>query len=149
MTRISSSGRTHGLGAVLLQMYDGLCFPVAFAGKKLTSAQTSYATVEKECTPIVWAIEKFNLYLYGRKFTLQSDHQPLAYVSSAKMTNHRLMTNPRLMHWVLKLQPYRYSVETISGNENVGADYLSWLDWAEQTTTCFYLNNNVLLGTQM
>ena len=111
-----------GLGAVLLQKHDEHVFPVAFASKKLAGASKSYATVEKECLAIVWAIEKFQTYLYGREFTLQTDHQPLPYLNSAKLSN------PRLMRWALKLQPFRLRIESIPGVQNVGADYLSRLD---------------------
>ena len=55
-----------GLGAVLLQIYDGIYFPVAYASKKLSSAQMSYAVIERECLAIVWALETFEMYLYGR-----------------------------------------------------------------------------------
>ena len=44
-----------------------------------------------ECMAIVWAIDKFSCYLYGRSFTLQSDHHPLTYLNSSKLTNPRLM----------------------------------------------------------
>ena len=64
-----------GLGAVLLQKHGETMFPTAYASKKLTGASKSYATVEKECMAIVWAIDKFSGYLYGRSFTLQTDHQ--------------------------------------------------------------------------
>ena len=42
-----------GLGAILLQTYDGTDFPVAYASKKLSPAQSLYATVEKECVGVV------------------------------------------------------------------------------------------------
>ena len=58
---------------------------------------------------------KFSCYLYGRSFTLQTDHQPLTYLNSAKLTN------PRLMRWALKLQPFRFRVEAIPGVDNVGS----------------------------
>ena len=59
-----------GLGAVLLQKHDDQLFPVAYASKKLSGAPKSYATVEKECLAIIWGIEKFVSYLYGREFVL-------------------------------------------------------------------------------
>ena len=60
-----------------------------------------------------------NVYIYGKPFTLQTDHEPLSYINSAKFTN------PRLMRWALALQPHSINVQVIKGSENVGADYLS------------------------
>ena len=103
-----------GLGAVLLQKHGEMLFPIAYASKNLAGAPTSYATLEKECMAIVWAVNKFSCYLYGRSFTLQTDPHPLTYLNSAKLTN------PRLMRWALKLQPFRFRVEAIPGVDNVG-----------------------------
>ena len=112
-----------GLGAVLLQKHGEMMFPIAYASKKLAGAPKSYAAVEKECMAIVWAIDKFSCYLYGRSFTLQTDHHPLTYLNSATLTY------PRLMRWALKLQPFRFRVEAIPGVYNVGADWLSRSAW--------------------
>ena len=73
-----------GLGAVLLQKHGEMMFLIAYASKKLAGAPKSYATVEKECMAIVWTIDKFSCYMYGRSFTLQTDHHPLTYLNSAK-----------------------------------------------------------------
>ena len=59
------------------------------------------------------------MYLYGVGFVLQTDHEPLKYMNSAKFTNNRLM------RWAMFLQSYNMKVEAIKGSENVGADYLS------------------------
>ncbi len=60
-----------GLGAVLLQeKEDEGKFPVAYASRKLLTREKSYATIEKECLAVVWGIQKFEVYLYGREFTL-------------------------------------------------------------------------------
>ena len=62
------------LGAVLLQKYDGQLIPVSFASRKPNSAERNYSTIERECLAVVWAIKKFTIYVYGVKFTLQTDH---------------------------------------------------------------------------
>ncbi|XP_021346951.1 uncharacterized protein LOC110446237 [Mizuhopecten yessoensis] len=108
-----------GLGAVLLQEDNDKKLPVAYASKKLLPRERNYAIVEKECLAIVWGIQKFEPYLYGREFILETDHQPLTYL-------HRSRTaNARLMRWALLLQPYRFRIRAIKGVDNVGADYLS------------------------
>nr|KAG5702720.1 hypothetical protein BaRGS_013357 [Batillaria attramentaria] len=108
-----------GLGAVLLQERDGQLQPVSYASRKLNDAERRYATVERECLAVVWAIGKFELYLYGREFVLQTDHGSLQYLHQAKLTNSRLM------RWALLLQPFSFRVQVIPGKENVGADFLS------------------------
>ena len=116
---IRTDASNTGLGAILMQDHDGILFPVSYISKKLLPRETNYATVEKECYAIVWAIGKFQSYLLGNEFTLQTDHKPLTYLDKAKHNNHRLM------RWTLSLQPYSYIVEAIKGSDNIGSDYLS------------------------
>ncbi|XP_071797127.1 uncharacterized protein [Asterias amurensis] len=108
-----------GLGAVLLQAQDGEKFPVAYASKKLLPREKSYSVMEKECLAIIWAVRKFEPYLYGRNFTLETDHQPLTFLQKSKVANGRIM------RWALALQPYRFHIEAIKGSDNIGADFLS------------------------
>ena len=76
-----------GIGAVLMQEHDGKLFPVCYGSKKLSSAERNYSTIEKECLAIVWGFKRFHLYLYGVPFVLQTDHEPLKYMNSAKFAN--------------------------------------------------------------
>ena len=94
-------------------------FPVAFASKKLSDRERKYSVCERECLALVWAIKKFQVYLYGRAFVLQTDHQPLVYIDRCKVDN------PRIMRWALFLQNYSMRIEAIKGCVNVGADYMS------------------------
>ena len=110
-----------GLGAVLLQTHQEERFPVAYASRKLLRREQAYSTIERECLAIVWAVKKFEPYLYGREFILETDHHPLAYLNSVSPANGRLM------RWILALQPYRFRIVAIRGSENVGADVLSRL----------------------
>ena len=111
-----------GLGAVLMQTYDGKLFPVSYASRKLLDRERNYSTIEKECLAVVWAIKKYLQYLYGAEFTLQTDHQPLVYINQAKYENGRVM------RWAMYLQNFKIRVEAIKGKDNVGADYLSRID---------------------
>ena len=62
-----------GLGAALLQ--NGK--PIAYASRTLTDTEQRYAQIEKEMLAIVFSLEKFNQYTYGRHVKIQSDHKPL------------------------------------------------------------------------
>ena len=108
-----------GIGAVLLQEHEGKLFPVCYASKKLSNAERNYSTIEKECLAIVWGVKRFHLYLCGVRFVLQTDHEPLKYINSAKFVNGRLM------RWAMFLQSYNMKIEAIKRKHNVGADYLS------------------------
>ena len=110
-----------GLGAILTQESEGQKMPIAYASRKLRETEVGYSTIEKECLAIVWAIQKFSRYLYGKEFILETDHRPLTYLNTAKVENSRLM------RWALSLQMYRFRIFAIKGKDNVGADYLSRL----------------------
>ena len=94
-------------------------FPIAFASKKLLPRERAYSIVEHEGHSVVWAIKCSMKYLYGREFVIETDHQPLTYISQSKMSNGRLM------RWALFLQNFKYRVVSIKGKDNVTADYLS------------------------
>ena len=64
-----------GLGVVLLQDHK----PVAFPSKALIDAKCCYANIEREMLPVVFRAERFKTYVYGRLFTIKSDHRPLEY----------------------------------------------------------------------
>ena len=108
-----------GIGAVLMQYHEGELFPVMYASRKLLPREKNYAVIEKECLALVWAIGKFEVYMYGQEFTIQTDHRSLEYLDKAKFSN------ARIMRWALSLQPYKYKIEYIKGEDNVGADFLS------------------------
>ena len=115
--RTDASGKS--LGACLMQDHGKGLQPVAYASKKLNSAEQRYSTVELECYAVVYGIRKFYPYLYGRHFVVETDHHPLQYLARIRPSSRRLSG------WAMELQSHTFSVRSISGAENVAADYLS------------------------
>ena len=118
---LQTDASENGLGAVLIQMCDDERNPVAYASRKLSVAEINYSVIERECLAIVWAFKKFYQYLYGKHFRVETDHQPLKYMQSAKQLNSRVM------RWAMYLQEFDFTVTSIKGSDNVGADCLSRL----------------------
>jgi hypothetical protein len=110
-----------GIGSVSLQYVDNVPMPVAYASRKLLPRKQNYAAVEVECLALVWAIEKFRVYLFGKEFLIECDYMPLSHLQKFKNNNIRLM------RWALALQEFNFRVVYIAGSENVGADMLSRL----------------------
>ena len=66
-----------GLGAVLTQLQDGLWKVIVHASRSLSNVERRYSQTEKEALGIVCACERFNLYMFGKDFELETDHKPL------------------------------------------------------------------------
>ncbi len=79
-TFVISDASPVGLGAVFLQTQDGAKKPVAYASRSLTPTEQRYSQIEQEALGCVWAVEHFRAYLWGGRFTLQTDHRPLIYM---------------------------------------------------------------------
>ncbi len=77
--RITCDASHDGLGATLEQMEEAIqqWRPIAFASRFLNTAEPKYSTNELELLAIVWATEHFRYYIYGRPFTVITDHQAL------------------------------------------------------------------------
>ena len=55
--------------------------PVSYASSNLIQSERANSVIEKECLAIVWAIKKFDRYLYHKEFILKTDHQPFIYLN--------------------------------------------------------------------
>ena len=116
---IRTDASDHAVGCVLLQEHEGIMHPVAYASKKLTDRERKYAVEEREALALIWGIQKFHRYIYGREFTMETDHLGLQYLKTGNIRN------ARVMRWSLALQDYKFKVKYIKGSENSMADYLS------------------------
>ena len=80
---VQADASQRGLGACLLQ--DGQ--PIAYASKSLTDTETRYTNIERELLAIVFACQRFNTYVLGRPFTVESDHKPLEMIHQKSLAS--------------------------------------------------------------
>lgn len=107
----------YGIGAYLFQVVDGKDRPIMYMSKALTSSEIKWATIEKECYAIVYALYKFEYLLRDIHFTLRTDHKNLTYMVDSK--------SQRVQRWRSEIQTYDIEVVHIPGEENVLADAFS------------------------
>lgn len=116
-----------GVGAVLSHiMPNGEEKPIAFASRTLTAAEINYSQIDREALGIVFGVQKFHMYLYGRKFVLVTDNKPLSVIIGPKR-GLPTVAAMRLQRWALTLAAYEYTVVVKSSEQNANADCMSRL----------------------
>ena len=103
---------------------DGSEHPVVFASRTLTKSERNYAQIEKEALALIFGVSKFHQFLYGRRFTLVTDHKPLKTILGSKNKIPPLAA-ARMQRWALTLSAYVYDIEFRPTGKHENADGLS------------------------
>lgn len=124
---VSCDASPYGIGVVMSIVLDnGDERPCAYASRTLTASEKNYSQIEKEGLAIIYAIAKFHKYLYGRKFTLITDHRPLTTIFGPKK-GIPVVTALRLQRWAVLLMAYDYNIQYRESKYHGNADGLSRL----------------------
>ena len=109
-----------GIGACLYQQQGDDMKIIAYASRGLSKSELNYPAHKKEFLALKWSVtDKFHDYLYGSKFTVVTDNNPLTYVlSTAKLdaTGYR---------WLASLSVYDFDLKYRRGLDHNDADGLS------------------------
>jgi len=121
---VATDASNVGIGAVLYQLPGGELEPsnikyISFVARSLQERERKYSATQKELLGIVFALKKLHYYLWGRHFTLYTDHRALTFMHSQKEMNSMLTG------WQETILDYTFKVVYRPGVLNVLPDALS------------------------
>lgn len=89
--------------------------------RSLKPAEKNYGITKKELLAVIFALNRFHIYLWGNKFRLYTDHKALVYLHTQKELN------PMLVKWLDRILDYSFEIIHLRGIDNTLPDHLSRL----------------------
>ncbi|GBG74534.1 hypothetical protein CBR_g18944 [Chara braunii] len=110
------------ISAILAQKgNDGKEHVIEYASRTVPDERRNDSAPQGECYAVVWGIQHFHPYLYGHKFLLVTDHEPL--LALKKLTNYTGMIG----RWAVQLQEYEFEIVHRKTERHGNADGLTRL----------------------
>ena len=131
--KMAADASAYGVGAVISHVFpNGHEKPVAFASRTLSKSEQNYAQLEKEALALIFGVKQFHQYLYGRRFTLVTDHRPLTTILHPQKGIPSLAA-AKLQRWAIILSAYQYDILFKPTQQHGNADCLSRLPLPSNT----------------
>ena len=116
-----------GIGGVLQDRREGNWQAATYFSRQTRGAETRYSATELKELAVVETIMHFSHYLYGKMFSVYTDHKPLCHL----MTSTKVNGKPCRI--AMKLQPWLLDIQYFTGELNIMPDALSRQEWDRQT----------------
>ena len=116
---VDTDASLSGVGAVLSQLQEGQERVISYYSTSLSKAEKNYCATRRELLAVIKAIRRFHPYLYGRPFTLRTDHAALRWLLNFRCPDGQIA------RWLEELQQYNFKVEHRPGLKHINADALS------------------------
>jgi hypothetical protein len=92
--------------------------PIAFSSKQLSAPEHNYTTTERECLAMIFSVKKYRHYLLMNQVVFFVDHNAIIYlVNKPELSG-------RLVHWMLLLTKFDYTVQYKPRKKHLQADHL-------------------------
>ena len=137
--RIVCDASHNGLGAVLEQLGAEGWRPISFASRFINAAEKNYSTNELGMLAVVWVSEYFRNYIFGRQFTVVTDHKALVSLLNGNSKKNKTMFS-RLTRWIDRIIPFDFVIEHTPGAKIGLADYQSRHPVGEATRVSLFDN---------
>ena len=120
---VATDASAVGIGCVLYQLDDktNATQYIQFQARALRKSERNYSATKRELLAIVFALARFRHFIYGRHFTLYTDHHALVHLRTQPHLNAMMQT------WYDELFEYDFTVKHRPGVQNVLPDHLSRL----------------------
>jgi hypothetical protein len=110
----------YGISAILMQRdANGQAHIVSTASRVLTAAECKFSVCELELLAVVYALQKFRLYIFGQHVIVYSDNKALSFMKRCNLVSNRIT------RWIMQIQEYDLEIIHIKGTDNFLADILS------------------------
>jgi transposase InsO family protein len=121
---VATDASNLGIGCVLYQLPNGpddesVVHYISFMARSLKKHERNYPAYKKELLGIVYALKKFHYYLWGRSFTLLTDHRPLTYIQ------HQSDLPATIANWTETILSHHFECIYRPGLLNIIPDALS------------------------
>ncbi|XP_065217466.1 uncharacterized protein K02A2.6-like [Planococcus citri] len=139
---LTTDASERGIGAILEHRYpDGTTRLISAASRVLSGTEQRYSTIDREALAIMFGVGKFEMYLFGRHFTLKTDHKPLQHIFGENSALPKLAAT-RLTRWAVALTAFNFTIEYKPGKQNHTADILSRLPVEAESNLSRFENRN-------
>jgi transposase InsO family protein len=108
-----------GIGAVMSQEQEGTERVIAYFSRTLIRPERNYCVTRRELLAIVEAVKHFHHHLYGRHFTVRTDHGALNWLLRFKNQEGQMA------RWLEVLAAYDFQIIHRAGKQHGNADGLS------------------------
>ena len=119
-----------GIGAVLSQVIDGREYVLGYASRSLSKTERNYCTTRRELLAVKHFVQHFRPYLYGRAFTIRTDHASLTWLLNFKDPEGQTA------RWIQSLSEYRLKIVHRAGMQHGNADGLSRRPCQNENKSC-------------
>ena len=116
---LDTDASDQAIGAVLSQRIEGKEHVIAYASRTLTKSERRYCVTRKKLLAVINFVKYFRHYLYGRAFTVRTDHGSLRWLMKFK--------NPegQIARWLETLSSYEFKIDHRPGRVHRNADGLT------------------------
>lgn len=121
---ITTDASPVGIGAVLSHRTEEGENPIGFVSRSLNQAERNYSQTEREALAIIFGVLKFQNYLYGHKFVIETDHRPLLGLFGKGYATSKIAAG-RISRWCVFLNQFEYTMLYKEGTKILHADTLS------------------------